>query len=121
MRKVDNSCVVLPCSTDDLSISRAVTPNGDGFNDAFEILGLDEFCGYSYDVVIFNRWGAIVYEAMDYRNTWSGYNENGGMTIGSSTILPTGTYYYVVKVIADGLDGNSAIKPITGYIYLGSN
>ncbi|MDT0554348.1 gliding motility-associated C-terminal domain-containing protein, partial [Urechidicola vernalis] len=119
---VDDSCVTLPCSTDDIAISRVLTPNGDGYNDAFEISGL-ETCGFTYDVIIFNRWGAMVYQSENYQNNWTGYNAEGGMTIGSSTTLPTGTYYYVVKVFGD--DGSSGIdsggfEPITGYIYLGA-
>ncbi|MDT0554339.1 gliding motility-associated C-terminal domain-containing protein, partial [Urechidicola vernalis] len=120
---VNDDCVVLPCSTDDIAISRVLTPNGDGHNEAFEISGL-ETCGYTYDVMIFNRWGAVVYQSTNYQNNWTGYNAEGGMTIGSSATLPTGTYYYVVKVLggngSNGVD-SSAFKPITGYIYLGSN
>jgi len=32
--------------------------------------------------------------------------------------LPTGTYYYIVNVIDTGGD---ALRPITGYIYLGTH
>ncbi|WP_298371335.1 gliding motility-associated C-terminal domain-containing protein, partial [uncultured Lutibacter sp.] len=108
------TCAVLPCSTSDLEISKVVTPNEDGFNDQFELLGL-EGCGFSYDVQIFNRWGKMVYQSNNYQNNWRGYANTGGSTIGSSASLPTGTYYYIVNVLSSGF------KPITGYIYLGTN
>ena len=111
---VNDDCVVLPCSTDDLTISKVLTPNNDGFNDAFELLGL-EGCGFTFEVQIFNRWGKIVYESNNYQNNWRGYANNSGMTIGSSSKLPTGTYYYIVNVMSSGFN------PITGYIYLGTH
>jgi gliding motility-associated-like protein len=109
---VNDDCVVLPCSTDDLYISRVVTANGDGKNETFNIGGL-ELCGFTYDVKILNRWGHMVFESGNYQNNWTGYNQGGGMTIGSSDKLPAGTYYYVVNIVGSGF------KPITGYIYLG--
>ncbi|WP_162880023.1 gliding motility-associated C-terminal domain-containing protein, partial [Lutibacter oceani] len=111
---VNDDCVVLPCSTSDLEISKVVTPNNDGFNDRFEILGL-EGCGFTFDVQIFNRWGKMIYQSNNYQNNWRGYANTGGATIGSSTDLPTGTYYYIVNVLSSGFE------PITGYIYLGTH
>ena len=67
--------------------------------------------------MIFNRWGKMVYESDNYQNNWGGYHDNSGMTMGSSNKLPTGTYYYIVTVLGTG---NDTSKPITGYIYLGT-
>ena len=111
---VNDDCVVLPCSTTDLEVSKVVTPNNDGFNDQFELLGL-EGCGFTFDVQIFNRWGKMVYQSNNYQNNWRGNFNTGGATIGSSTKLPTGTYYYIVNVLSSGFE------PITGYIYLGTH
>ncbi|SNR81701.1 gliding motility-associated C-terminal domain-containing protein, partial [Lutibacter flavus] len=111
---VAKPCFVLACSTGDLEISKVVTSNNDGFNDQFEITGV-EGCGFTFDIQIFNRWGKMVYQSNNYQNNWRGYANTGGSTIGSSTTLPTGTYYYIVNVL------NSGFKPITGYIYLGTN
>ncbi|UMB60077.1 gliding motility-associated C-terminal domain-containing protein [Lutibacter sp. A80] len=112
--EVNDDCVVLPCSTTELEISKVVTPNNDGFNDQFEISGL-EGCGFTFDVQIFNRWGKMVFQSSNYQNDWKGNFNTGGATIGSSTELPTGTYYYIVNVLSSGFE------PITGYIYLGTN
>ena len=107
------TCAVLPCSTDELTISKVVTPNNDSFNDTFELGGL-EGCGFNFHVQVFNRWGKMVFESENYLNNWSGVSNTGGSTIGSSTSLSAGTYYYIVRVLDSGFD------PVTGYIYLGT-
>ncbi|MEM6515253.1 MAG: gliding motility-associated C-terminal domain-containing protein [Bacteroidota bacterium] len=105
-------CVVLACGRENLEISRAVTPNGDTVNDTFEIGGVDG-CGFTFEVQIFNRWGAKIYENMNYQNDWGGETSDG--SIGSSGLVPTGTYYYVVKI------NNSGFEPIAGPIYVSTN
>ena len=112
---VNDDCVVLACSTEDIVISKVVTPNNDGFNDNFEITGL-EGCDFTFGVKIFNRWGNIVYQSDNYQNNWNGRQDGSGITIGSNRELPTGTYYYIVTV-----SGGTGFKPITGYIYLGTH
>ena len=111
---VHDECVVLACSTEDLTISKVVTANNDITNDKFELLGLED-CDFRFVVLIFNRWGKIVYQSDDYQNDWRGTHDNSGMTVGSYSKLPSGTYYYVVNVI-----GGIGFRPITGYIYLGT-
>jgi gliding motility-associated-like protein len=91
-----------------------VTANNDGVNDFFSISEIAE-CGFTADVSIFNRWGKRVYYSKNYQNNWGGYHDGSGPTMGSNDKLPTGTYYYVVKIVGSGY------KPITGYIYLGTN
>ena len=75
-----------------LKIPNIFTPNGDGINDFFQIgygeqgrpiNDLNEYF-LSHKLVIFNRWGKIVYESNDYRNDWDGGK------------LPDGTYFYVL-------------------------
>ncbi len=60
------------------------TPNGDGKNDMFQIAGMTEFPGSS--LIIYNRWGKIVYESKDYRNNWGGGD------------LAEGIYYFVATI-----------------------
>ena len=75
-----------------LKIPNIFTPNGDGYNDYFEIgygeqgrpiNDLNEYF-LSHKLVVFNRWGKIVYESDDYKNDWDGGK------------LPDGTYFYVL-------------------------
>jgi gliding motility-associated-like protein len=112
---VNDDCVVLACSTEDMIISKVVTPNNDGFNDNFEITGLDG-CDFTFGVKIFNRWGKIVYQSENYQNNWNGRHDGSGISIGSNNELPTGTYYYILTV-----SGGTGFKPMTGYIYLGTH
>ncbi|MGS0526730.1 gliding motility-associated C-terminal domain-containing protein [Zobellia nedashkovskayae] len=102
----------LPCDIENLIISKTITANGDGINDLFEITGL-EGCDYTYHLKVFNRWGNIVYENNDYTNDWSGIAPQN--SLGKSGMLSSGTYYYIVGF------GNNEIKPVNGYIYIGSN
>ncbi|WP_157893331.1 HYR domain-containing protein, partial [Salegentibacter sediminis] len=113
---INDDCVVLPCGLEDIrsSISKAVTPrNGstsDNKNDYFEIDFADE-CGFTYDVMIFNRWGAKIFESDNYQNNWDGQSNKSAT---GSNQLPSGTYYYILKI------RNSGFEPIQGYIYLGT-
>ncbi len=108
---VVNYCKVLPCGENDVVISKAVTPNGDAYNEFFKISGI-ELCGFRYDVKIFNRWGALIYEADDYQNDWNGIAHKS--SVGAAGKVPNGTYYYIVNIKDSGLN------PITGPVYLGT-
>ncbi|HSP11817.1 MAG TPA: gliding motility-associated C-terminal domain-containing protein, partial [Salegentibacter sp.] len=109
---INDDCVVLPCGLEDIqsSISKAVTPNGDNRNDYFEIDFSDE-CGFTYEVMIFNRWGSKIFESDNYQNNWDGQSNNSAT---STNQLPSGTYYYILTI------RNSGFEPIQGYIYLGT-
>jgi gliding motility-associated-like protein len=106
---IDDDCIVLPCTINDMKISKVVTPGDDGHNDFFRITGL-ETCGFTYDVKIFNRWGALLYENPNYQNNWSGIADQAI----SSSNLPAGTYYYIVNIVNSGFD------IFNGYFYLGT-
>ncbi len=58
------------------------TPNGDGHNDYFSLINLDDYPNPT--VKIYNRWGKLVYENESYQNDWDGGD------------LPDGTYFYIV-------------------------
>jgi gliding motility-associated-like protein len=50
-------------------IPNAFTPNGDGINDTFGVKGegIKDF-----HLVIFNRWGEIIFESREARKQWDG-------------------------------------------------
>ena len=84
-------------------IPNAITPNGDGKNDALRIDGIEQYP--NNELIIFSRWGDILYKAKPYQNDWQGVNQSGGD-------LPEGTYYYVLRLnVNDGkiLKGNMTI------------
>ena len=118
---INADCVVLPCGENDVVISRALTPNGDSFNETFDIAGID-LCGFTAEVKIFNRWGALVYKSNNYtigsiatsgsNGDWRGTSHKSA--VGNSGTVPAGTYYYIIKLKNSGLD------PFTGPVYLGT-
>jgi len=69
------------------------SPNGDGINDVYVINGLENTQGN--ELIVFNNWGDVVYEAVDYANDWDGRGNNGKQ-------LPSDTYYFVLKIIGVG-------------------
>ncbi|MCB0632575.1 MAG: gliding motility-associated C-terminal domain-containing protein [Lewinella sp.] len=75
-------------------VANAITPNGDGLNDyfIFDIIANstpEELP--DNELIIFNRWGDIVFRQENYYNDWSGTNQNG-------QLLPEATYYYVLRL-----------------------
>jgi len=98
---IDIECFV------DLIIPQGISPNGDGINDFFEIIGLEDYPRNKLSV--FNRWGHKVYQQESYRNEWDGKSESP-LTLGSG-LLPKGTYFYVLDLGPDQ-------KAIKGYVFL---
>ncbi|NOY48535.1 MAG: gliding motility-associated C-terminal domain-containing protein, partial [Chlorobi bacterium] len=109
---LNDDCVVLACSDrDGVIISKAVTANGDQYNEYFTITGI-ESCGFTVEVQIFNRWGAKIFESSNYQNNWNGFAHSS--SVGNSDKVPTGTYYYIINL------KNSGLKPFAGPIYVGT-
>jgi gliding motility-associated-like protein len=69
-------------------IPTAFTPNGDGINDVFSVIG---FQIESLDMSIFNRWGELIYQSADIDHGWDG-TYNG---------LPEemGVYAYLINLV----------------------
>ncbi len=81
----------------DIEVPGGVSPNADGFNDNFVVENLEYFP--ENELVIFNRWGDVVYEASPYLNDWRG-QVNGSMIL-AGTEVSDGTYFYVLKLSPD--------------------
>ncbi|MBP6410369.1 MAG: DUF11 domain-containing protein [Pseudarcicella sp.] len=87
--------VLFKSYTDELIIPEGFSPNGDGVNDKFVIKNID-FSKNGIQLMIYNRWGALVYAEEDYRNQWQG-EANQGIGINFAGGLPDGTYYYSIQ------------------------
>ncbi|TDW96636.1 T9SS type B sorting domain-containing protein [Dinghuibacter silviterrae] len=61
-------------------VPNAFTPNGDGYNDVFRVLGTEVVDQFS--LTIYDRWGRTVYASRDKEAGWDG------------GAYPTGTYVY---------------------------
>jgi gliding motility-associated-like protein len=98
---IDDSCDDF-IDTNAVVIPTGYSPNGDGFNDVFEILGLNNF--ENKFLTVYNRHGGLVYENPNYDNTWDGTLLNTGVDV------PDATYYYLLQL------DNGVIK--SGFVYI---
>lgn len=80
-------------------IPNSFTPNGDGHNDIWEIVGLSTYT--KSILTVFNRNGATIFRSVGYSKPWDG-QVNG-------SALPFGTYYYVI-------DLQTGDKPLSGWV-----
>jgi gliding motility-associated-like protein len=67
----------------ELFIPNVITPNGDGFNDAWVLQNLQHYD--EHEVTVINRWENKVLSTTGYQNDWRGDN------------LPDGTYFYIIR------------------------
>ena len=84
----------------ELEIPTAFTPDGDNYNDVWNIKELSNYPGCV--VTIYNRWGNKMFESEGYATPWDG-TFNGEQ-------LPSGAYYFVIDL------GVGDITPLTGSI-----
>jgi len=103
----DNGCInqalvtvvvlVLECGEPYIFIPTGFTPDGDGLNDELEVYGNNIQEMY---LVVYNRWGELVFESRDQAEKWDGtYRGNE---------LPAGTFGFYLEVICD--DGDQYTK-----------
>ena len=74
-----------------LFVPTAFSPNGDGLNDTWALVGIDSFPKCS--VRIYNRWGELIFEASPYSKPWDGTYR--GQPVG------TGVYSFVIRSAPD--------------------
>lgn len=76
--------------TDDnpIVIPNIFTPNGDGENDLFAIIGNFK----DMHIVIYNRWGQVMADLWGSKVKWDGRTTAG-------LEVPEGTYYYLIDII----------------------
>ena len=100
-----------PCSYNGLSISMPIStesncpvapydgfsPDGDGINDTWVVPYIEQYP--KSELIIYNRWGVIVYKTENYKSNWNGKN------------LPEGVYFYILNL-------KNGTKEIKGSIYL---
>jgi gliding motility-associated-like protein len=87
----------------------AFTPNADNINDVFRPVGLPGGVS-NFSMLIFNRWGALVFESRDFTEGWDGKIDGEPAPVG----------IYVYKTIFDiELDfGNYESVSLTGHVTL---
>lgn len=91
---VKNGCTFVDYVTVTLSnyllFPNTFSPNNDGENDVWEIVGVEKFP--DCQVTIYDRWGQVVYEATGYNKekAWSGKRKSGE--------IDESVYFYEVKL-----------------------
>ncbi len=75
---IDCNCV--------MAVPNVFTPNADGLNDQFYPVISCKFD--EYHIVIFNRWGKLIFESFDQYEKWNGKYQNNE--------VPDGVYFYLI-------------------------
>jgi gliding motility-associated-like protein len=76
-----------------MHVPNTFTPDDDQYNPVFMPVFPPDSDIHDYHLIIFNRWGEIVFESFDYNVGW-----NGTYGVGSTDIVKDGTYVWKVKV-----------------------
>lgn len=83
---IDSTYVIINRSDAELAYN-FISPNEDGLNDYLDLSPLMR--GRQAELHVLNRWGSEVYMAEDYKNDWTGVDNDGNP-------LPDGTYYFIL-------------------------
>jgi gliding motility-associated-like protein len=83
---------------DDIYIPDAFTPNADGRNDFFRVMGGGRY--KTWHLQVFNRWGELVFSSKDRLSGWNG-TSNG---------KPQATGAYVYLLQAETTSGNKIVR-----------
>ena len=86
-----------------LYVPNSFSPNGNGVNDVFKVIGEDIT---EFSILIFNRWGELIFESTNINQSWNG-NYKGRMAQVDT---------YVWKIVYS--DVNTKNKEIIGHVNL---
>jgi gliding motility-associated-like protein len=105
----DSIKITVICTNNNFFVPNTFSPNGDGVNDVFYVRG--KGLNIIPSIIIFNRWGQIVFEKKDFAPNdptagWDG-NFNGGKA-------PVDVYVYTLQLICD----NSTVISYNGNVAL---
>jgi gliding motility-associated-like protein len=81
--KDDGSCF------NELELPTGFSPNGDQYNPAYVIHGIEKYPANSFKV--FNRWGNEVFTSTDINTSWDGKSKQ-------ESECSEGVYYYILKL-----------------------
>jgi gliding motility-associated-like protein len=104
---IDQNCISIPSfidlklenqqNLDDYIFPNVLTPNGDNVNDSIDLSITNELCE-TFELVIFNRWGNIVYANYINSLPFTGLDLEGNE-------LSQGVYFYQLKYFSDEKTG----------------
>ncbi|MFA5574089.1 MAG: gliding motility-associated C-terminal domain-containing protein [Brumimicrobium sp.] len=94
---IDSILIEVNMDCDVVAFPTVFTPNGDGLNDVFCVLGT---CVQSMELSIYNRWGEIIFKSNDMNDCWDGTYQG----------LPVNTGDYVYQFDGVLIDGTPMQK-----------
>ena len=74
------------------------TPDADEFNPTWKPILSDDFDLTSYQLMIYNRWGELIWESFDYSEAWDGTYGNKGIEV------QDGTYTWILTIKKKQID-----------------
>jgi gliding motility-associated-like protein len=90
VKDVLNDCGIVSKSFAVIGIPKFFTPNGDGFNDYFEVKGVNGVFNKESKIYIYDRLGKLIYEVVPGQTGWDGtFNGNA---------LPATDYWYRIEL-----------------------
>jgi gliding motility-associated-like protein len=95
-----NNCGIAPIEVSVIGYPKFLTPNNDGYNDTWNVLGISENFYKSATVYIFDRFGKLITEIDLYSDGWNG--------LFNGTYLPATDYWFSVEL--EDLNGNVRVK-----------
>jgi gliding motility-associated-like protein len=93
-------------SENEVYVPNTFTPDNSELNDIFQPIYSQPSLIEEYELVIYNRWGDIIFESQDQSVGWNGFS------ILTNKIVQDGTYIYVIKYRSQ----NQIRKKIVGHI-----
>ncbi|MEL7251988.1 MAG: gliding motility-associated C-terminal domain-containing protein [Bacteroidota bacterium] len=90
-----DSLISVPASACPIYVPNAFSPNQDGVNDRFQVFSADATAVTINHYAIFDRWGALLYEARNFSLTDVTQFWNGTF---QGQVLGPGTYVYMMDV-----------------------
>ena len=78
-KRQDTILVRVDFTCGDFFVPNVFSPNGDGLNDVINVNG---FCIYTFNLQIFSRWGELVFETKDRSISWDGTYKGKPMDTG---------------------------------------
>jgi gliding motility-associated-like protein len=86
---VDDTSLVIVVNPDVvLYVPNAFTPGSDNLNDAFQIFLPPTGVDYStFSLMIYDRWGELIYKTNDVNESWNGSKNNSGETLKQDTYV----------------------------------
>jgi gliding motility-associated-like protein len=95
-----NNCGIAPIEVSVIGYPKFFTPNNDGQNDTWNVLGASENFYQSATVHIFDRFGKLITEINLYSDGWNG--------LLNGQLLPSTDYWFSVELV--DLKGNTRVK-----------